>query len=530
MPPSAPALGRARRLAWGGSSLAVAGALAAGCGSRSSSLPELVGRQIDAAPQPSICLSDTDCDTGDLCAPGSCLDGECTVRVVSCDDGEECTADTCDSSTGACRFEPLTPDADGDGHRRPLPGFLPGEVGACGDDCNDTSPLAFPGGTERCDGVDNDCDGVVDNGALFSPSPAEPVLLSEGASRGTAAGLSFAGGASVYGAIYNAAAVNTFVRIELGGGVLGGGPVSDINSNTFAGTVLWTGSVFATAWEDRRDEDYEVYFNRFAAGGRKLGPDRRITAARGFSLRPSVIFDGGYTLAWEDHRDRGRARIFAQRLSEAGEPIGGNVPMTRAGLDTTGPVLALGDRRVAMVFSAGGVQERWVGFQSFNSDLSEPSGIVQLPASNTAGASIVYNGQGRFVVGWHTEDPAPGPAIYAAVMSAGGELLVEPRAVTEPAAFARYHTILPLGDRLLLLWSEWAEGRYNIRSRELSAELEPLGEAVVVTDFASDAYGPVAALGDDEIGVLFTAFPESGGPQQVFFTRMSCDQPMDGFL
>ena len=30
------------------------------------------------------------------------------------------------------------------------------------DDCNDLSPAAFPGGTEICDGVDNDCDGTVD--------------------------------------------------------------------------------------------------------------------------------------------------------------------------------------------------------------------------------------------------------------------------------------------------------------------------------------------------------------------------------
>ncbi len=33
-----------------------------------------------------------------------------------------------------------------------------------GDDCNDANPSAFPGGTETCDGQDEDCDGVPDNG------------------------------------------------------------------------------------------------------------------------------------------------------------------------------------------------------------------------------------------------------------------------------------------------------------------------------------------------------------------------------
>jgi hypothetical protein len=43
-------------------------------------------------------------------------------------------------------------DLDGDGHS------------VCAGDCDDTQPLAFPGGTEACDFIDNDCDGVVDDG------------------------------------------------------------------------------------------------------------------------------------------------------------------------------------------------------------------------------------------------------------------------------------------------------------------------------------------------------------------------------
>ena len=33
-----------------------------------------------------------------------------------------------------------------------------------GDDCDDTDPGVFPGASETCDGVDEDCNGVVDNG------------------------------------------------------------------------------------------------------------------------------------------------------------------------------------------------------------------------------------------------------------------------------------------------------------------------------------------------------------------------------
>jgi len=60
-------------------------------------------------------------------------------------------------------------DSDGDGH-----GDATATTSACeapsgyastGDDCDDTSADALPGGTEVCDGLDNDCDGTTDQGA-----------------------------------------------------------------------------------------------------------------------------------------------------------------------------------------------------------------------------------------------------------------------------------------------------------------------------------------------------------------------------
>ncbi|MBX2799990.1 MAG: hypothetical protein KTR31_20080 [Myxococcales bacterium] len=60
----------------------------------------------------------------------------------------------------------LYADADGDGFGDPaLPLLTCSEVdGFVSDatDCDDTSDLALPGGTEVCDGLDNDCDGTTD--------------------------------------------------------------------------------------------------------------------------------------------------------------------------------------------------------------------------------------------------------------------------------------------------------------------------------------------------------------------------------
>ncbi|MCK6527037.1 lamin tail domain-containing protein [Myxococcota bacterium] len=57
--------------------------------------------------------------------------------------------------------EGLTFDLDGDGHS---------SIESCGgthDDCNDADPAVSPSAAETCDGVDEDCDGEVDDGLTF---------------------------------------------------------------------------------------------------------------------------------------------------------------------------------------------------------------------------------------------------------------------------------------------------------------------------------------------------------------------------
>ncbi|MBO6936830.1 MAG: hypothetical protein JJ863_17805 [Deltaproteobacteria bacterium] len=100
------------------------------------------------------CARHEDCDDGvycngeELCRPGDPTADPfgCTPGEDPCMEGQSCDNERADCFTD-CGF---APDADGDGHPA---------IGCGGDDCDDADPNRYPGNTEVCDdGHDEDCD------------------------------------------------------------------------------------------------------------------------------------------------------------------------------------------------------------------------------------------------------------------------------------------------------------------------------------------------------------------------------------
>jgi cysteine-rich repeat protein len=105
------------------------------------------------------CLEDADCHDGDVCNGTEFCDVEthACIRVepLSCDDANNCTQNTCYPVTG-CHYPTLDQDGDGEASA---------ELGACGTDCDDGNPAVHTGAGELCDGLDNNCNGKVDETA-----------------------------------------------------------------------------------------------------------------------------------------------------------------------------------------------------------------------------------------------------------------------------------------------------------------------------------------------------------------------------
>jgi hypothetical protein len=514
------------------------GAIIASCGARTGL------HKPEPTPPGPPCVVDSDCaGFGDLCNPiicklfespadagadaGAPAGGECVaLEPVSCDDGDPCTLDTCEPTTGSCDYSLATLDLDGDGYRAPRPGTLPGAPDACGDDCDDSNAMAHPGGVEVCDGVDNDCNGVVDDNATYVPLSAEPVRISGDIAPAGPGGLAWSG--SSYLAIYSSDSIYESLLSPTGDKLQPETPVTVVNADASGGPVLWVGDRYGLAWNDRRDGDYEIYFGVLNSSGGKVYPDTRITFATNFSLYPAIAWNGlHFVTVWQDQRD-GIFNLYGQVLSVDAALEGSNVPLTTSlSYPSESPSVAAGVKTVGVAWVLGDSTTHYVQFQTFDAEaqLVPVSPLVTVTDGTTAPLypAVVWN-QDRYVIAWYDTVAFPA-AIYAAALDENGNVLVPPTPITSPgSARSRYPYLRALGDRLLLIYSDDRDANdgYELYSRMISKDLSPLGPEQRLTFAPTESVSPVATFGPDgDVGILFR--DDRLGQQHVFFFRLGCE-------
>ena len=163
------------------------------------------------------------CSSGRICQDGVCVVGcsdECTTNICEnnavkicgnfdadaclefstnptacssvCSDGEciDCVSDDgiCDPACSYlndmdCELPEECTDADNDRYAGIASAIVNGTTVSCGSlDCNDANSNIYPGTTETCNNVDDDCDGIIDDGltncACTGDIPSSQIVLS----------------------------------------------------------------------------------------------------------------------------------------------------------------------------------------------------------------------------------------------------------------------------------------------------------------------------------------------------------------
>jgi hypothetical protein len=477
------------------------------------------------------CSSESDCPSDDACNPQTCIDGFCgAAPPIKCDDGDPCTDDVCDK--GACTSRPASLDLDGDGHRGPRPGTKPGAPDSCGDDCDDTSPLAFPGNREVCDGVDNDCNGVVDDGAQYRPDPSGPdavrvstTALSQAYPGGIAHDekqyfASYTGLSGGKDRLYGSLLDQTGKRVGAGETRL-----SQVESDAFASSVVWTGDRYGTVWSDRRTGQFDVFFAMFDRDGRKMQPGEvSLVSSQVFSINASLVWTGAeFVAVWQEGQgDTQSFEVIGQRIDINGVPLDEGVKLTKGGGES--PSLVAGQPGLGLTYghtSTNNTREVW--FQPLDFTLKATGAPVLISSQGEPSYAQVQWNAPNFAVVW--TDTSGQSKVWGALVDGKGTVTVPAKPITDSPRSARDPALIPLGDRFLLVYADSRDGNggFELYSRMLDAKLGPgsFGSPARITRRPGDSTNPIADLGiNGDVAVLFRDDRDSS--PQTFFTRLVC--------
>ncbi len=124
-----------------------------------------------------------------------------------------------------------------------------------------------------------------------------------------------------------------FMRFDASGTRLGNEVQLTTDATRQAYPILkWSGQGYGVAWTDWRDGNREIYFRRLGPNGQLMGAELRLTNNSADSAWTDLAWNPDrkeWALAWQDSRD-GNAEVYFQRLDEQGQRVGGEVRLTTA--------------------------------------------------------------------------------------------------------------------------------------------------------------------------------------------------------
>ena len=227
-------------------------------------------------------------------------------------------------------------------------------------------------------------------------------------------------------------------------------------------------------------------------------------------------------MVWQDWRElKPNFNIWAQRLDVDSKAIGGNTRLVAEQAESPSTAVGTGSIGMAWGHTEGKRHEVWFG--TWDRTLKPLGAPVKVSADGLGGVypTLVWNGS-RYVVAWYDPD-SPIHAVYGAVYGEKGETLVAARKLTDSPRFSRYPTMLPLGDRMLLVWSDTKDlnSGYELYSKMLDDKLGTIDPERRITRAIGDSVTPVASFGPKgDVGVLFR--DDRLGAVHVWFSRLVC--------
>lgn len=186
-----------------------------------------------------------------------------------------------------------------------------------------------------------------------------------------------------------------FNRLDLAGTKLNLDANASANgTHSFDASLVWDGSEWAVTWTDLIAGLYEIDFIRLAQNGARVGTTLKVSSAAATSESSTIAWTGAeFGVAWDDYR-AGSNDLYFARVSQAGALLAETVLTTNVGNEYLYPdrCLAFGTLGFGVVSAydqTGAVRFLGIGCHADTTPPSCPTGLV-VTANSAAGVTLAW--------------------------------------------------------------------------------------------------------------------------------------------
>lgn len=343
-------------------------------------------------------------------------------------------------------------------------------------------------------------------------------------------------------------------------------------------SLAWNGDGYGMAWVNLREEEFQLWFQRLDAEGKRLGRPLRIGRDGAVTINPQVVWSGaGYAVAWTEVRDDA-VQAMLQRLDAQGAAAGAPVKLG-AGDDIqllprlawngreyaatwlrfevvtqmsahfariapdgrrVGGESTLGQRFFAfgapdLAFNGDGYGVAWNSF-SPRDERSEtmyapvnvggvgarPVKLAQSEGTNGA-VALAWNGATTGAV-WEdniADDATPSSALVFAAVNPNGSVSGARRPITDRKALALQPALAWSGSQYALAWSRIDGDGASVRFLRLGRDGASIGAETGLTSGSTMGLFPAIQWNGTHYAAAWTQVGSNG--VQIVFTRLNAD-------
>ncbi len=272
---------------------------------------------------------------------------------------------------------------------------------------------------------------------------------------------------------------------------------------------------FIILWVDNRNGNDDIYAQRFDLSGSRLGPELKINDDTNNTAQnmPTVSAhpDGGYWIAWADSRS-GNYDIFCQRIARDGSKIGRNFRVNDDSASAHQRVSSIG------MESQGNILIAWEDERNSNCDIyatilddqGQPKKsnirINDDPArTHNHYYPSVAGGNNRFLVAW--VDSRQGWDIYAQFLDAQGNTIGNNFLVNTEGVSAHQwypYCAMDASNNAIIVWMDYRAGMFQIYGRLYDNNCNPAGPEFVINDTSGEGY--YASVSMNSTGYFLTSW------------------------